>query len=98
YAFEVCPHGNGLDCFRTWECLFLETIPIVRTSPLDQLYQDEGFPVVIVESYREITAERLQTWQAERQELFTSDMLTRLTNDYWLGKIRQAAQANVHNA
>lgn len=87
YAFEVCPAGNGLDCFRTWECLFLETIPIVKTSTLDPLYQDEGFPVVIVETFREITMERLRQWQEEKQALFTEDMHYRLTNDYWLDKI-----------
>jgi hypothetical protein len=46
YAFEICPRGNGLDCHRTWEALLLRSIPIVRTSTLDPLY--EGFPVVII--------------------------------------------------
>ncbi|MBM3262642.1 MAG: hypothetical protein FJY97_04350 [candidate division Zixibacteria bacterium] len=91
YAFEVCPRGYGLDCFRTWECLFLETIPIVKTSPLDPLYRDEGFPVVIVESFREITWDNLKRWQEEMQPLFTDAMRRRLTTGYWLDRIKQVS-------
>ena len=92
FAFELSPRGNGIDCFRTWECLFLETIPIVRTSPLDDLYRREGFPVVIVDSFREITTEALHRWKDERQDAFTPALVEKLTNDYWLRRIRAAAQ------
>ena len=91
FAFELSPRGNGMDCFRTWECLFLETIPIVKTSPLDALYRREGFPVVSVESFREVTSDNLRRWKAELQDWFTPEMLHRLTNGYWLDRIRRAA-------
>ena len=52
YAFVASPHGNGLDCHRTWEALCLGCIPIVKTSPLDDLY--EGLPVLIVGEWRDI--------------------------------------------
>ena len=45
----MSPQGNGLDCHRTWEALILKTIPIVRTSSLDPLY--EGLPVVVVHEW-----------------------------------------------
>ncbi len=90
FAFEVSPRGKGLDCFRTWESLFLGTIPIVKTSTLDPLYLDEGFPVVIVELYREVTAKNLSRWRDCFADKFTPDMIERLTNDYWLGRIRAA--------
>ena len=47
YAFSISPHGNGLDCHRTWEDLALGCIVIVKSSPLNSLY--EGLPVVIIE-------------------------------------------------
>jgi hypothetical protein len=90
FAFEVSPRGKGLDCFRTWESLFLGTIPIVKTSTLDPLYIDEGFPVVIVESYREVTADNLARWRDRLAGQFTPAMVRRLTNDYWLDRIRSA--------
>jgi len=92
FAFEASPRGSGLDCFRTWEALFLDTIPIVRTSPLDVLYRSEGFPVVIVDSWAEITEDALARWRSELAGRFTEEMRRRLTNDHWLSRIG-AAQA-----
>ncbi len=58
YAFVISPHGNGVDCHRTWEALALGCVPIVRTSPLDALY--EGLPVLIVSNWCEVTADFLR--------------------------------------
>lgn len=49
FAFVVCPHGGGLDCHRNWEALCLGCIPIVKTSPIDKLY--ENLPVLIVKDW-----------------------------------------------
>lgn len=53
YAFVVSPHGNGLDCHRTWEALILGCVVIVKSSPLDGLY--EGLPVVVVKEWSDIS-------------------------------------------
>jgi hypothetical protein len=92
FAFEISPRGNGLDCFRTWEALALDTIPIVKTTTLDPLFVDEKLPVVVLSSYAEITAEALARWKAEMRDCFTPDMKCRLTNDYWLRKIRAVSE------
>ena len=91
YAFEISPRGKGLDCFRTWEAIFLGTIPIVKTTSLDPLYIDENLPVVIVQSFSEVTRENLQRWKEEMAPRFTPALVEKLTNDYWLKKIRAAA-------
>jgi hypothetical protein len=93
FAFEASPRGSGLDCFRTWEALFLDTIPIVKTSPLDELYRTEGFPVVIVDSWAEVTEAALARWRVEMAGRFTDAMRSRLTNDHWLFRIRAAQEA-----
>jgi hypothetical protein len=93
FAFEISPRGNGIDCFRTWEALFLNTIPIVRTTTLDPLYQDEDLPVVIVESWREVTEANLARWRDALQDRFTAGLTRKLGNDYWVEKIRIAAAA-----
>jgi hypothetical protein len=82
YAFEVAPRGNGLDCHRTWEALLLRTIPIVRSSTLDPLY--EGFPVVIIRDWEEITAEAMGLWRHRYAGEFTAAMFERLTRNYWV--------------
>jgi len=32
YKYAICPPGNGVDCHRIWECLYLNVIPIVLRS------------------------------------------------------------------
>jgi hypothetical protein len=92
FAFQASPHGNGLDCFRTWESLALGTIPIVKKSPLDLLYEDEELPVMIVESWHEVTPENLQRWRDRFKKSFDEGLLERLSNSYWVRKIRATAR------
>ena len=88
YAFVVSPHGNGLDCHRTWESLVLGNIVIVKRSSIDALY--EGLPVVIVEDWREISPENLKRWHAEHAPAFRRpEVLERLTNRYWIERARR---------
>ena len=93
FAFELSPRGNGLDCFRTWECLALGAIPIVKAGTLDPLYRDEGLPVVIVESFREVEASRLARWREEHASRFGAALVRKLSNDYWVERIRAARGA-----
>lgn len=97
YAFVVSPHGNGLDCHRTWESLVLGNIVIVKRSSLDPLY--EGLPVVIVDDWREIQPENLLKWRAEHAGAFQrEEVLERLTNRYWLERARRLVQAELSSA
>jgi hypothetical protein len=89
FAFEVCPRGAGLDSHRIYEALLLRTIPIVRTSRLDPLFED--FPVVVVADWREVTEEAMKCWRKEFAGCFTAAMFERLTGSYWLARIRAKA-------
>lgn len=90
YAFSISPHGNGLDCHRTWEDLTLGCIVIVKTSSLDSLY--EGLPVVIVQDWSEVTLENMKKWQQLYQDAFTNPTYReKLTHRYWMEKIQAAA-------
>jgi hypothetical protein len=83
YAFVISPHGNGLDCHRTWEALCLGCIPIVKTSPLDSLY--DQLPVYIVQDWSDVTEENLRKVLADfSQRKFD---LNHLTLKYWMDKI-----------
>ncbi len=94
YAFVVSPHGNGLDCHRTWESLVLGNIVIVKRSSLDPLY--EGLPVVIVEDWSEITNSNLRRWHAEHSPAFArADVQEKLTNRYWIERIRRTVAARL---
>jgi hypothetical protein len=84
YAFVLSPHGNGLDCHRTWEALCLGCIPIVKTSPIDSVF--DGLPVLIVKEWSDVTNELLEkTLKGFGKKEFKCD---RLTLAYWMGLVR----------
>jgi hypothetical protein len=54
HAFMLSPPGNGIDCHRTWEILYLKRIPILkRSGRLEDLYSD--LPVLFINEYDEIS-------------------------------------------
>lgn len=84
-SYTISPHGNGMDCHRTWETLALGGIPIVQTSSLDKLY--EGLPVLIVQSWSDVTKELLEKTIDSFQTIPFD--FQRLTLRYWLQKIKE---------
>jgi len=56
--FVLSPRGNGLDCFRTWESLYMGSIPIVKASAMDKVF--EGLPVLIVNDWTLVSERFLQ--------------------------------------
>ena len=84
YAFVLSPLGHGMDCHRTWEALILGCIVIVKTSPLDSLY--ENLPVLIVNDWSEITENLLkETIEKFKETVFDYN---RITLKYWINKIK----------
>jgi hypothetical protein len=51
--FVLSPPGNGFDCHRTWEAIYLGAIPIVKKKywPFSHL----DLPVVVVEEWSELS-------------------------------------------
>jgi hypothetical protein len=37
YKYAICPIGNGFDCHRTWECIYLGIIPIFVAHPFVEI-------------------------------------------------------------
>ena len=76
YPLVLSTTGNGLDCHRTWELLYLGCIVVTKTSPLDPLY--EGLPVIIVEDWHEVRdPEAPRRWIAKVAYLTERDYLWR---------------------
>lgn len=47
--FVVSPNGNGVDCHKTWESLYLGSIPIVTKSINIDFYRD--YPIIIIDNW-----------------------------------------------
>jgi hypothetical protein len=56
--FVLCPDGNGIDCHRNWEMLYLGVVPIIEKSFFhNKIYQD--LPVLIVEDFKSLSKDFL---------------------------------------
>lgn len=81
YKWIISPHGNGLDCHRTYESIALGCIPVVKSSTLDILYKD--MPIIILNDWNEISLELLRS---KTEEALKKSKET-ITLDYWLKKL-----------
>lgn len=86
YEFVLSPYGNGPDCHRTWEALVLGSIPIVRSSKMDPVF--DGLPVLIINDWSEVQIELLnKTIESFSQKQF---QLEKLKLSYWVNLIKNA--------
>lgn len=78
-SFVLSPRGNGLDCHRTWEAMYMGSIPILITSASDSMYKD--LPVLIINDWKEVTSEFLETKLKEMEG--REYHFDKLYADYW---------------
>ena len=97
YPFVLSAEGNGLDCHRTWELLYLGCIVITKSSPLDPLFQ--GLPVVSVKDCEEVCDRaKLAEWLRWYAPLTSRDHIwKRLDPSYYIKPIRKALRAAEQN-
>lgn len=55
--FTLSPDGNGIDCHRTWEALYLKTIPVVVRSIHTEFYRT--LPILVIESWEALNIAQL---------------------------------------
>ena len=82
--FVLSPHGVGLDCYRTYEALYLGAYVVVQKSSLDEMYQN--LPVLIVDRWSDVTEQLLNdTYHRFRTTDFDFD---KLFTKYWFKRFR----------
>lgn len=85
HRFVICPEGNGMDTHRTWETLYMNSIPIEKKNINNQFYTD--LPICFVNDWNEITEDFLNK---EYIRINTSEWnLEKLTFEYWKDKIKK---------
>jgi hypothetical protein len=87
YKFILSPQGAGLDCHRTWEALIIGTIPIVKSSSIDDIYFD--LPLLIVKDWNELSVDYLNLkYQEIKYKLDNNKYnLNKLNLKYWTNLI-----------
>jgi hypothetical protein len=75
--FVLSPPGNGIDCHRTWEALYVGCIPIVIKN---YIYENWNLPILQVNDFSEVTQSLLDNFIA-------SANLEQLNINYWKSKL-----------
>lgn len=84
HKFVICPEGNGMDTHRTWECLYMNTIPIEKKNLNNRFYTD--LPICFVDSWEEVTEDFLnKEYDRITNTKWNMDMLQ---FEYWKNKIK----------
>ena len=84
HKFVVSPRGNGVDCHRTWEALYLRSIPIVRRSLHMEEFSD--LPILYIDDWREVTEDFLLD---NYDEMATRQYdLSKMKTSYWKNRIK----------
>lgn len=78
HKFVISPPGNGIDCHRTWEAIYIGCIPIVIKHPI---YNDWNLPIIQVNNYSELTQDFLDSY------LLYDNNYNELNLEYWRERI-----------
>lgn len=83
HKFVFSPEGNGMDTIRTWECLYMGTIPIEKRNLNNRFYTD--LPICFVDDWGEVNPAFLEA-EYERIKAGSWNM-DKLKFSYWRSKI-----------
>jgi hypothetical protein len=82
YKFAISPEGNGIDCHRTWECLYLGVIPIVLKHTCMNHFNE--LPILFVDDYNCISVDfLLEKYDEFKNKQFN---LEKMDINYWKEK------------
>jgi hypothetical protein len=80
--YTISPIGNGFDCHRTWEALYLGSIPIIeKNNYYNEIYHD--MPVLLVDDYTKLT----ENFLLEKYKEIVNKSKEKLNPIYWKNKI-----------
>ena len=84
FSFIASPEGNGHDCIRTWESMYLGTAPILKRSVMSEYFYSLGLPIILIEDWEDLT-----TWDPERLKSLYDTITPKLASralwaDYWI--------------
>ena len=72
--FCLSPKGNGIDCHRTWEALYMGCIPIVTKSEIAEAHKD--MPIII-----------LDDWADFKKITFDENLYHKIWNNFNIGDL-----------
>ncbi len=84
YMFVASPPGAGRECHRTWEAIYLKTIPVVKRSYCEEYFESIGAPIWVVDDWEELKEVNLPQKYKEIIARSNSDIIWM---NYWINRI-----------
>lgn len=87
HLFMISPPGNGVDCHRTWEAIYLGVVPIVKSSiAMRYFYYGTNLPMINVDNWGICTTNILidEVWNHPIGEEYNYELATM---SYWIDQI-----------
>lgn len=85
HCATISPRGNGLDCHRTWEALYLERIPIMRA---ERGLMSWNLPIVFLKDWEEL--KDYDKIMSMMSDCITESYDYALSFEYWRKRILNA--------
>jgi len=82
FKYVICPEGNGIDTHRFWETIYAGSIPVSENKIT--LKASEGLPVILLDSYDELSAEIIFNYVLKEN----SFDVEKLTVEYWINLMK----------
>lgn len=83
HAFVASPEGNGADCHRTWEAMYLGTIPIVTKSVMNDSFKALGLPLIVLNDWSELQHMSPETLESTYATIKAESEHSSLYFEYW---------------
>jgi hypothetical protein len=87
FKFVASPEGNGVDCHRTWEALYLRSVPIVIRNVMTECFEELGLPVILINNWDELKVMSEDFIEKKYKELEPKFDSEAIYIDYWLKMI-----------
>ncbi|MFA6506584.1 MAG: hypothetical protein WCT14_10820 [Treponemataceae bacterium] len=92
YRFIASPPGNGVDCHRTWEAMYLRSVPIVVRSFMTEYFARLGLPLWLVDNYEELNSLTEADFDAKYRSLSPAFTNPALWSPYWESLIQSQSR------
>ena len=92
HRFVLSPQGNGIDCHRHWEAMYLGAIPIIKRHPAMSWFYD--YPALFVDEWDDITGDILE----DHLEFMRYPSDAPLFTEYWQQRFWETQYGKERNA
>ncbi len=94
YKFIASPPGNGPDCHRTWEALYLNSIPIVERSVFTEYFEKLKLPLLVIEKWEDLEKYTEENLSDMFENIINKSDKKALFMPYWIDLIMKYKNDN----